>query len=108
MKTDDNQEGMAVDLKEKKEEIKSGEAEMKSTVNASQEKMDASTANRKNDRKERMSCQEATKADSQKTEPDRRMMQSVVELQVAPKEDAVVKAIKRRKKRHRGRKPAAG
>jgi hypothetical protein len=33
-KTDDNQEGMNVDLKETREEIKSGEAEMKSTVNA--------------------------------------------------------------------------
>jgi hypothetical protein len=43
-KTDNNQEGMDVDLKETREEIKSGEAEMKFTVNALQEKMDASTA----------------------------------------------------------------
>jgi hypothetical protein len=35
------------------------------------------------------------------------MMQSVVEHQVIPKEDAVVKPIKERKKRHRGRKLAA-
>jgi hypothetical protein len=36
------------------------------------------------------------------------MMQSVAEHQVAPKEDAVVKPVEGRKKRHRDRKPAAG
>jgi hypothetical protein len=36
------------------------------------------------------------------------MMQSVAEHLVALKEDAVVKPVKGRKKRHRGRKPAAG
>jgi hypothetical protein len=36
------------------------------------------------------------------------MMQSVTENQVALKEDVVVKPVKGRKKRHRGRKPVAG
>jgi hypothetical protein len=36
-----------------REEIKSGQAEMRSTVNAFQEKTDAWIANMKNDRKER-------------------------------------------------------
>jgi hypothetical protein len=36
------------------------------------------------------------------------MMQSIVEHRVFPKEKAVVKPVKGRKKRHRGRKPAAG
>jgi hypothetical protein len=36
------------------------------------------------------------------------MMQSVADHQVALKEDAIVKPVKGRKKRHRGRKPAAG
>jgi hypothetical protein len=36
------------------------------------------------------------------------MMQSIAEHKVAPKEEAVVKPVKGRKKRLRGRKPAAG
>jgi hypothetical protein len=52
---------------------------------------------------EMTACNEATK-----TEPDRGMIQSIAEHQVAPKEDAVVNPVKRWKKRHRGRKPAAG
>jgi hypothetical protein len=76
--------------------------------------MDASIANRKDDRKETTSCQEtttcheATDADLEKTKPDPGMMQPVWENQVFRKEDAVVKLVKGRKKRHRGRKPTAG
>jgi hypothetical protein len=55
-KTDDNQEGMDVDLKETRDEIKFGEAEIKSTVNAFQEKMDAYVANMGDDRKETKAC----------------------------------------------------
>jgi hypothetical protein len=133
-KTDNNQEVMDVNLKEMREEIKSGEVQMKSTVNAFQEKMDASIANRKDDRKETTFCQETTEArlecekptsagmkacqettvcheatdtDTEKTEPDRGIMQSVAEHQVSRKEDAVVKPVKGRKKRLKGRKPAA-
>jgi hypothetical protein len=51
-----------------REEIKSGQEEMKSTINAFQEKMDASIANRKNDIKE-TSCQETTNACLECKEP---------------------------------------
>jgi hypothetical protein len=52
--------------------------------------------------------QEAMEANIEKTEPDPGMMQSIAEREVALKEDAVVKSVKGRKKRYRGRKPAAG
>jgi hypothetical protein len=51
---DGNQERMNECLTE---EIKSGQAEMMSTANAFQEKMDAWIANMRDDRKETMSCQ---------------------------------------------------
>jgi hypothetical protein len=41
VKTDANEEWKNVNLREMKEEIKSGQVEMKSTVSAIQEKMDA-------------------------------------------------------------------
>jgi hypothetical protein len=53
-------------------------------------------------------CHEATETDTEKTESYPGMMQSVAEHQVSPKEDAVVKPVKGRKKRHRSRKPTAG
>jgi hypothetical protein len=53
-------------------------------------------------------CHKVKEADAEKTEPDREIMQSVAEHQMAPKEDAIVKPVKGRKKRHRGRKLAAG
>jgi hypothetical protein len=56
---------------------------------------------------ETTACHEATETNTEKTEPDSRMMQSIAEHQVALKEDAVVKPVKGRKERHRGRKPAA-
>jgi hypothetical protein len=105
-KTDNNQEELDVDLKETREEIKSGEAEMKFTVDAFQEKMDVSIANRKDDQKKMTACQDVMEADTEKTEPHRGMMQFVAEHQVALKEDAVVKLVKGRKKRHRDRNPA--
>jgi hypothetical protein len=58
-------------------------------------------------RSETAASQEATEANTEKTEPDPGTMQSVAEHQVAPKEDTVVKPVKGWKKRHRGRKPAA-
>jgi hypothetical protein len=113
-KTDDNQEGMDIDLKETREEIKSGQAEMKSIVNAFQEKMDASIANRKEDRKETMSCQvtttchEATDTDLENIEPDPGTMQSVEEHQEIPKEAAAVMPVGGLGKRRRDRNLAAG
>jgi hypothetical protein len=58
-------------------------------------------------RSETAASQEATEADTEKTEPARGMMQSVAEHQVAPKEHATVETGKLLKKRHRGRKPTA-
>jgi hypothetical protein len=55
-----------------------------------------------------MYCQETTEANTEKTEPDRGMMQSIAEHQVVPKEEAIVKPVKGWKKRRRGRKPAVG
>jgi hypothetical protein len=59
-------------------------------------------------RSKTVASQEATEANTEKTEPDRGMMQSIAEHQVVPKEKAVVKPVKGRKKRHRGRNPVAG
>jgi hypothetical protein len=70
--------------------------------------MEACIASRRNDRKEIMYCQEMMEANTGKTEPDPGMMQSIAEHQVVHKEEAVVKPVKGRKKRHRGRKPTAG
>jgi hypothetical protein len=80
-----------------REDIKSGHAEMRFIVVALQEKMDACVASRRDDQKETMSFQETTEAHLE-----------CEEHQVALNEDAVVKPVKGRKKRHRGRKPAAG
>jgi hypothetical protein len=128
------QERMDANLKDLKENIKSGQAKVRSVVKVFYEKMDACVANRRDDREETMSCQEvmeprleceepisedikacqektacheATETHMEKTEPDPGMMQSVAKHQVALKEDAVVKPVKVRKERHRSRKPAA-
>jgi hypothetical protein len=52
-------------------------------------------------------CHETTEADTKEIEPNPGMMQSVAEHQEAPK-DSIVKPVEGRKKRHRGRKQAAG
>jgi hypothetical protein len=57
---------------------------------------------------EATACNEATEAALEKTEPDSGMMQSVGEHREVSKEDAIVKPVKGRKKRHRGRKLVAG
>jgi hypothetical protein len=51
---------------------------------------------------------EATEADAEKIEPNPGMMHSISEHEEVPKEDAIVKPVKGRKKRHRGQKLAAG
>jgi hypothetical protein len=117
-----------------KEEIKSGQAEMKSTVNAFQEKMVVSIANRRNNRKETMFCQETAEArveckeptsgdmkayqettacheeterDTEKTEPDPEM-KTVAENQEVPKVEAAVESSGTMKKRHTSRHLAVG
>jgi hypothetical protein len=56
-------------------------------------------------RKGTTACHEAMEADTEKPSG---MMQSVAEHQEAPKEFAIVKPVKGRKKRHKGRKHAVG
>jgi hypothetical protein len=133
-KTEATQERMDANLKDLKEDIKSGQAEMRSKTGAIEEKMESAIYSIRSERDETIqqqvenvvtrvihetqnlqkactdttACHEATEADTEKSEPDPGMMQSVAEHQVTPKEDAVVKPYKGRKKRHRGRKPAAG
>jgi hypothetical protein len=58
--------------------------------------------------RKRMSFQETTEAHLECEEQTSVTMESEEKHQVALKEDTIVKPIKGRKKRHRGRKPAAG
>jgi hypothetical protein len=57
---------------------------------------------------ETTACHKTTEMDTKKIQPDPRMVHSAAEHQEVPKEDAIVKPVKGRKKRHRGRKLAAG
>jgi hypothetical protein len=57
---------------------------------------------------ETTACYEATERDTENIESDPGMMQSVVEHQEIPNEDAIVIPVMRRKKRHRGKKLTAG
>jgi hypothetical protein len=84
-----------------REEIKSGQAEMRSIVNAW-------IADMKKDRKETMSCQVTTEAclDSKELNPE--YMKSEVEHREVPTIEAAVKSSEAMKKRHRGRHLAAG
>jgi hypothetical protein len=94
--------------KSMREDIKIGQAEIRSIVGAFQEKLDACVASRRDDQKETMSFQETTEAHLECDEQTPVTMESEEKHQEAPKEDAVVKPVKGRKKRHRGRKPTAG
>jgi hypothetical protein len=95
------EEMMNLNLKEMRDEIKSGEAGMRSMVNAW-------IANLREDRKETMSCQVTTEAflDSKELNPEE--IESESKRWEVPTEDAVVKPAKGRKKRHRDRYQAAG
>jgi hypothetical protein len=53
-------------------------------------------------------CHEVTDTDKEKIEPDPGMMQPIGRRQEDSKEDAIVKSVKGRKKRHRDQKIAAG
>jgi hypothetical protein len=74
-------------LKEMGEEIKSGQAEMRSIVNAW-------IADMMKDRKETMSCQVTTAACLDSKEQNPEDMESEVEHREVPTEDAVVKPAK--------------
>jgi hypothetical protein len=114
------QEEMNANTKAMREDIKSGQAEMRSIVGAIEEKMDVWVAHRRDDQKGRMSCQEmmealleceeltsadmkacqeaatcheATEADTEKIEPDPGMMQSIEEHQEIPKAETAVMLV---------------
>jgi hypothetical protein len=122
------QERMDANLKDLKEDIKFGQAEVRSIVRAFHEKMDACVANRRDDQEETMSCQEtmetslvceepiswdmkacqektachkATERETENTQPDPGMMQSIAEHQEVPKEDAAVMLVGGLRKRCR-------
>jgi hypothetical protein len=67
-----------------REEIKSGQSQIRSTVSAFQEKTDAWIADMKDGRKERTACQEATEANPEKMELNPEMMQSVGSIKRFP------------------------
>jgi hypothetical protein len=93
--------------KSMREDIKTGQAEMRSIVGALQEKMDACVARMRDDQKETMSFQEMAEAHLECEEQTSVTMESE-EHQVVPKDEAVVKTGKGRKTRRRGQKLTAG
>jgi hypothetical protein len=97
------EEMMNANQAEKRSTVCAIRSELKETIHV----MRAATEPIRAELDETTSCHEATVADMKKMEPYSRMMQSIAEHQEAPKEDTVVKLVKERKERHRGRKPAA-
>jgi hypothetical protein len=92
---------MQIYVNEMSEEIKSGQEEMSSTVNAWIAKM-------KKDRKETVSCQVTMTACLNSKELNLEDMESEVEHWEVHMEEAAVKSLGTIKKRHRGRHLAAG
>jgi hypothetical protein len=84
------------------EEIKSGQAEIKSIVNAFQEMMDARIANIRDNLKETMYCQLTTEACLDSKEPNSEDTESEVEHHKVPTEEAAVKSLGTMKKQHSG------
>jgi hypothetical protein len=75
--------------------------EMRSTVDAIEEKMDAWIADRKDDQKETMSCQLTAEVCLDSKEPNLEDMESEVERQEVPTEEAAVNSSGTMKKWHR-------
>jgi hypothetical protein len=86
-----NQERMSASLRE---EIQSGQVEMRSIV-------DARIADMKDGRKETMACQEMVEAHLECEEPTSVDMEPEAEHWEIPKEDAIVKPIEGQRKRRR-------
>jgi hypothetical protein len=82
-KTEANQAKMDIKLKEMSEEIKSGQAEMRSTVNAW-------IADMTEDQKERTACQAAMEANPEKMEPNPGEQEATVEWQEIPNEKVAI------------------
>jgi hypothetical protein len=107
------EEKLDANTKSMQEDIKSGQAEMRSIVWAIEEMMDTWIANVRDDRIERTSCQEiiacheATETNTEKIQSNPRVMQSVAEHQEVSKEDAAVMPVGGLGKRRRDRNLAA-
>jgi hypothetical protein len=112
------------------EDIKSGQVEMRSAIGAIEEMMNSNQAEMRftvcairselketiqhniraviqpirSELDETSTCNKVTEANTEKSEPDRGMMQSIAKHQVVPKEEAIVKPVKGRKKQRRGQK----
>jgi hypothetical protein len=99
--TEANQAKMNVNLNKIREEIKSGQTDTRSIV-------DAWITDMKNGRKQMIACHKATKADTEKINPHPGMMQSVREHQDVSNEEATVMPVGGLMKRHRDRNLAAG
>jgi hypothetical protein len=77
-------------------------------LEANQAKMDAWLTEMKNWRRELMACQEMTEACQNSKEPSPEEMESEVERREFPTKEAAVKSSRTMKKRHKGRRMAAG
>jgi hypothetical protein len=91
-----------------REEIKSGQVEMRSTVSALGNKMGALIAGMKDGQKEMVACRVTTEAcqEKKKRKPDN--VESEVERRDVPMEEAAVKFSRIMKKQHRGQHITAG
>jgi hypothetical protein len=86
--------------------IDANQAEMRSTVSALVERIGSLLAGMK-DSKKAMAYQETTEACLECKEPSPEEIESEVERREVPMEDAIVKPVRGRKKRQRGRQLAA-
>jgi hypothetical protein len=99
-KVEANEERMKDSLRE---DIKSGQTVMRSTVSALAQMTGALITGMKDGRKERTACQVTTEAWLECKEPTSVNMAFEAEHQVFPKEAAAVRSSKAMKKRYRGR-----
>jgi hypothetical protein len=76
------------------EDIKCGQAEMRSAIGAYEEKMDAWIGNRKKDPKETKACHNEMKASIKKMEPNSGEKKAVVERQKIPNEEVAVHSLR--------------
>jgi hypothetical protein len=99
------------DREERKAESKNYQEDLKKIMEemlrANQNKMDAWLTEKQVGRKETTTCHKTMEADTEKTEPDLGMMQSIGEHQEVPKEEAAVMPVGGLRKEHRDQNVAA-
>jgi hypothetical protein len=88
---------MNANTKTMREDIKSDQAEMRSTIDAFKEKMDAWIANRKTDRKETTACHVEMEASIKKMESNSGEKEAVLERQKIPNEKVAVHSLRARR-----------